>query len=79
MFAAATAVPAALKGFVVIVAATSSTLGIGKNGALPWKLAADMAFFKRVTSTTRHTRKQNAVIMGRKTWEVCCVHTLWVR
>jgi dihydrofolate reductase len=35
---------------------------IGKDGALPWKLPADMARFKQLT--TGH-----AVLMGRKTWE----------
>lgn len=64
------------RSFVVIVAATAGSLGIGKNGALPWRLAADMAYFKRCTSTpttsgaTASTAgKVNAVIMGRKTWQ----------
>lgn len=57
--------------FIVIVAATASSLGIGKNGLLPWRLAADMAYFKRCTSTptTNTDDKVNAVIMGRKTWQ----------
>lgn len=56
------------RSFIVIVAATAGSLGIGKNGTLPWKLAADMAYFKRVTTTTT-PGKVNAVIMGRKTWQ----------
>ena len=58
-----------MKNFIVIVAATASSLGIGRLGDLPWKLPGDMAFFKRLTTTTRHTKKKNAVIMGRNTWE----------
>ena len=58
-----------MRQFVVVVAATASTLGIGKNGTLPWRLKGDMAYFKRVTSETRDASSRNAVIMGRKTWE----------
>jgi dihydrofolate reductase/thymidylate synthase len=57
-----------MKQFSVIVAATASTFGIGKNGDLPWKIAGDMAFFKRQTITTVASKK-NVVIMGRKTWQ----------
>ncbi|CAM9780840.1 unnamed protein product [Scytosiphon promiscuus] len=73
----ASTVPSTSRSFVVIVAATAGSLGIGKNGALPWRLAADMAYFKRCTSTpptssgaaAAATEKVNAVIMGRKTWQ----------
>lgn len=74
----AAASPPPSRSFVVIVAATAGSLGIGKNGALPWRLAADMAYFKRCTSTptassgsntAATTGKVNAVIMGRKTWQ----------
>jgi dihydrofolate reductase len=51
-----------------IIASTTKSFGIGKNGELPWKLAGDMAFFKHQTMTSIYN-KQNAVIMGRKTWE----------
>lgn len=57
-----------MKHFSIVVAATSSTFGIGRKGDLPWKLAEDMAFFKKVTSTAVEN-KMNAVIMGRKTYE----------
>ena len=44
--------------------------GIGRAGAIPWpKLRGDMQHFKRVTSTTTDPARQNAVIMGRKTWD----------
>jgi dihydrofolate reductase/thymidylate synthase len=51
----------------VIVASTPKG-GIGKDGALPWKLPEDMAHFKKVT-TSCPDGMRNAVIMGRKTWE----------
>ncbi|MCG8442162.1 MAG: dihydrofolate reductase [Caulobacterales bacterium] len=35
---------------------------IGRAGALPWRLPADMAFFKRATMG-------KPVVMGRRTWE----------
>ncbi len=42
---------------------------IGKDGDMPWRLASDMAHFKRVTST-------KPVLMGRKTWESLFVRPL---
>ena len=38
---------------------------IGRGGRLPWKLASDMARFKRLTEGDG----SNSVIMGRKTWD----------
>ena len=35
---------------------------IGRDNALPWRLPADLAYFKRVTLG-------HPVIMGRRTWE----------
>jgi dihydrofolate reductase len=59
----------------LILAATPS-LGIGKDGVLPWpQLKKEMGFFARVTKRTSPSaptegcRKINAVLMGRKTWE----------
>jgi dihydrofolate reductase len=59
----------------LIVAATNN-LGIGKNGTLPWRLKAEMQYFARVTTrlppqlaSIPKGEMQNAVIMGRKTWE----------
>ncbi|KXZ51115.1 hypothetical protein GPECTOR_14g96 [Gonium pectorale] len=61
------------KALQLVVAATrfaDGSLGIGKDGKLPdWKLPGDMAYFKELTSRTRDASRQNAVIMGRKTWE----------
>mmetsp|Transcript_62073 Transcript_62073/g.116083 ORF Transcript_62073/g.116083 Transcript_62073/m.116083 type:complete len:502 (-) Transcript_62073:177-1682(-) len=52
----------------VIVAMTQKH-GIGKDGDIPWKLTEDLAHFKKVTTAVGADAKQNAVIMGRKTWE----------
>ena len=38
---------------------------IGREDRLPWRLASDMARFKRLTEGTG----SNSVIMGRKTWD----------
>jgi dihydrofolate reductase/thymidylate synthase len=54
---------------VSVIVATTPKGGIGKDGALPWRLPGDMAYFKRVTLAVADDSKQNAVIMGRKTWE----------
>ena len=71
------------KGFEIVVAATEAEFGIGKEGGLPWRLPGDMKFFKELTTVTgspspisTETKSeggsssvQNAVIMGRKTYE----------
>jgi len=51
----------------IIVAATTAN-GIGKNGRLPWCIYEDMKYFMHVTQNAPEGT-QNAVIMGRKTWE----------
>jgi dihydrofolate reductase len=59
-----------MKNFSIVVAATQRG-GIGYRGGLPWKsLSRDMQAFKLLTCLVPATSKaQNAVIMGRKTWE----------
>jgi dihydrofolate reductase len=53
-----------------VVVAADLEWGIGRDGALPWpKLRGDLQHFKRVTTTTSDPERQNAVIMGRKTWD----------
>lgn len=47
---------------ITMIVAIDAAGGIGSQNSLPWKLAEDMAFFKR--TTTGHT-----VLMGRKTFE----------
>lgn len=54
--------------FAIVVAADEAD-GIGKNGKLPWHLKGDMAYFKRLTTEPPEPGVQNAVIMGRRTWE----------
>ena len=49
----------------LIVAYDEDNLGIGKNGQIPWKNKTDMQWFKEVTTGNGN----NAVIMGRKTFE----------
>lgn len=47
---------------LTIIVAADAQRGIGINNTLPWKLAEDMAHFKRLT--TGHP-----IIMGRKTYD----------
>lgn len=63
--------------YTLIVAATLEN-GIGFANDLPWRLPKDQAYFKRVTSRIPKCAMpeefagqppQNAVIMGRLTWE----------
>jgi dihydrofolate reductase len=53
---------------LTLVVAATPTHGIGKSGGLPWRLPKEMAFFARAT-TSAPAGAQNAVIMGRNTWE----------
>jgi dihydrofolate reductase len=53
--------------FSMVVAADEAR-GIGKSNRLPWRLPGEMAYFKRITSNAA-AGKQNAVIMGRATYE----------
>jgi dihydrofolate reductase len=57
-----------MRDFEIVVAADEAG-GIGKAGEIPWRLPGDVAFLKRITSETTSSAKQNAVVMGRKTWE----------
>nr|XP_027213455.1 dihydrofolate reductase-like isoform X1 [Penaeus vannamei] len=52
-----------------IIVAACENHGIGINGELPWKLREEMKYFSRMTKATKSLEKQNAVMMGRKTWE----------
>jgi len=47
-----------------IICAVSSNGGIGLKGKLPWHFKSDLHFFSKITS-----QGNNAIIMGRKTWE----------
>lgn len=52
-----------------IIAAIDQKRGIGKNNQIPWHLSGDFKFFAETTKATTDPQKQNAVIMGSKTWE----------
>ncbi len=58
-----------MKKHIYAICAMDLNNGIGKNNLLPWKLKQDMVFFKNITTKTIDPKKQNCVIMGRKTWE----------
>src|SRR5262245_64756696 len=47
---------------LVLVAAVARNGVIGRDGALPWHLAADMQHFREVT-------RDGPVVMGRRTWD----------
>lgn len=51
-----------------VIVACCKNSGIGNNGTIPWYIPEDMHHFRRLT-THAPEGKQNAVIMGRKTWE----------
>jgi dihydrofolate reductase len=54
--------------FDCVVAADAAN-GIGKDNDLPWpRMREDLRFLKRITCEAPEGR-QNAVLMGRKTWE----------
>lgn len=52
-----------------VIVAINKLKGIGMNGSIPWKNKEDMFFFKNITTNTNDLDKQNAIIMGRKTFE----------
>ncbi len=47
---------------ISMIVARSRNHVIGRNNQMPWKISADLQFFKRVTMG-------HPVVMGRKTWE----------
>ncbi len=57
-----------MKPFSIVVAIDEKN-GLGKKGGLAWHLPADLKHFKEITTRTCGSGRQNAVIMGRKTWE----------
>ncbi len=52
------------------IVALDEKLGIGFQGKLPWKLRADMRWFKQTTlgNSTHANVASSSLIMGRKTW-----------
>ncbi|KAF2353756.1 Dihydrofolate reductase domain [Trinorchestia longiramus] len=51
------------------IAACCEGGGIGKNGDLPWRLRKELQYFGRMTQRVTEDGRQNAVLMGRKTWD----------
>ena len=49
-----------------LIAAVDQKFGIGKDKGLPWKIKAEMDYFKKITTQDRYG---NICIMGRNTWE----------
>ena len=47
---------------VALIAAIARNGVIGRNGTLPWRLSADLKYFKALTS-------QHRIVMGRRTWQ----------
>lgn len=52
-----------------LVVAIDQNRGIGKDGELPWHIPEDLKYFKELTTRLEDPSMQNAVVMGRKTWE----------
>jgi len=52
----------------MILAKTPSN-GIGFKGQLPWSLKKELGYFQKMTKGVKDPSKQNAVVMGRLTWE----------
>lgn len=48
-----------------LIVAVCKSFGIGMKNDIPWKLKKDLQYFKALTTG----QGDNAVIMGRKTWE----------
>ena len=51
-----------------IIVACDPDFGIGKGGAIPWRIPEDLRNFRKLT-TEGSSGRMNALIMGRKTWE----------
>lgn len=52
-----------------VIVAFDKKRGIGKNNSIPWNIASDLKYFKEITTKTEDPEKENAIIMGRKTWD----------
>nr|XP_033785086.1 dihydrofolate reductase isoform X1 [Geotrypetes seraphini] len=58
-----------MRRIINAIVAVCPGMGIGKDGKLPWPLLRnEFKHFQRMTMTPAVEGKQNAVIMGRKTW-----------
>ena len=57
-----------MKNFHIIVGVSKNN-GIGFKGTIPWHVPEDLKYFKYVTTVVSNPNKQNAIIMGRNTFE----------
>ena len=53
---------------VSLILACTLDGGIGYNNRIPWYIKDDLLKFKKITSETEDKTKQNAVIMGSRTY-----------
>lgn len=56
-----------MKDFSIILAVDNEN-GLWKCWDLAWSIPEDMKYFRDTTTQTKDPNKQNAVIMGRRTW-----------
>lgn len=54
---------------VSLIVACTNNGGIAYGNQIPWHISADLKKFKKITTSCSSPDKQNAVIMGRNTWE----------
>lgn len=52
-----------------LIVAKDKKNGIGIENKLPWHLKKELRYFKEITTKKEDPKKQNALIMGKKTWE----------
>lgn len=57
------------KKYLTLVVALDDCNGIGRDNTIPWHIKNDLKFFRHVTTKVNDPNKQNAVIIGRKTYE----------
>ena len=57
------------KKYLTFVVALDDCNGIGRNNTIPWRLKNDLKFFRYLTTKVNDSKKQNALIIGRKTFE----------
>lgn len=54
---------------VAIIVAAAANNGIGKDNTIPWDIPEELNNFRLITSSSNVPNKQNAIIMGRNTWQ----------
>ncbi|MCC6522910.1 MAG: dihydrofolate reductase [Polyangiaceae bacterium] len=63
------AAPRLTRASFEVVAACDEGRGLGYRGELPWRAPGDVAFFKALTTQVPRVGIENAIVMGRKTWD----------